>query len=44
MWDKNHLLLSSFNIRKNKQNQELPQADKEQENEILKLRHQVEEG
>ena len=29
---------------KNKQNEELPQADKEQENEILKLRQQVEEG
>jgi len=27
---------------KNKQNQELPQADKEQENEILKLKQQVE--
>ena len=29
---------------KNKQNEELPQGDKEQENEILKLRQQVEEG
>ena len=29
---------------KNKQNEELPQEDKEQENEIIKLRQQVEEG
>ena len=29
---------------KNKQKEELPQVDKEQENEILKLRQQVEEG
>ena len=29
---------------KNKQNEKLPQPDKEQENEILELRQQVEEG
>jgi len=29
---------------KSKQNEELPQADKEQKKEILKLRQQVEEG
>jgi len=28
----------------NKKNEELPQAYEKQENEILKLRHQVEEG
>ena len=37
-------ILSLKEDLENKQNEELPQANEEQENEILKLRQQVEEG
>lgn len=37
-------ILSIKEDLQNKKNEELPQADEEQENEIIKLRQQMEEG